>query len=486
METKINSKTIEYEGKIYNCKFQIIEEESIDISIFLLNSLIFKGNITLEKIKMQIFYFSQSNINEIYEEIIQLDFDNFSIIKENDKYKLKIKLIFMKKEKYLLIDLIENKDKNLINNDIINYYENIIKEKNKTISELREIIKFKDEKNKALKEQLKNKDNEKKFKEKYENDLKNIRNELKDILNKKFEEIQINLDSLKNELKTKREKEKKEGMQKEKEEEERKKREKEKEEEERKKREKEKEEEERKKREKEKEEEERKRRVKEKEEVEDDDNYNLNIFKDIEDNIKKNNKEEFIKNNNNYYNSASFLNNHSKNKFKREYLYYSYECTNNNNLTAYINEKTETAKINVTLKNDGTLDWPENNIKLIFDKKFKVKGEDIILKPQEKGTELDYEIIFNNLDKLSEGEYQSYAIISIKGEQFGEKLKFKIKIKKKVDTNKEMNKNIDKINSFREYFNLDEIKYPNEIIFNALKEKNYKFEETFCLLCGDN
>ena len=442
METKINSKTIEYEGKIYNCKFQIIEEESIDISIFLLNSLTFKGNITLEKIKMQIFYFSQSNINEIYEEIIQLDFDNFSIIKENDKYKLKIKLIFMKKEKYLLIDLIENKDINLINNDIINYYENIIKEKNKTISELREIIKFKDEKNKALKEQLKNEDNEKKFKEKYENDLKNIRNELKDILNKKFEEIQINLDSLKNELKTKREKEK--------------------------------------------EEEERKRRVKEKEELEDDDNYNLNIFKDIEDNIKKNNKEEFIKNNNNYYNSASFLNNHSKNKFKREYLYYSYECTNNNNLTAYINEKTETAKINVTLKNDGTLDWPENNIKLIFDKKFKVKGEDIILKPQEKGTELDYEIIFNNLDKLSEGEYQSYAIISIKGEQFGEKLKFKIKIKKKVDTNKEMNKNIDKINSFREYFNLDEIKYPNEIIFNALKEKNYKFEETFCLLCGDN
>ena len=151
-----NSKTIEYEGKKYNCKFQIIEEESLDVSIYLLNSLKFKGNITLEKIKKQIIQLSESYINEIYEEIIQLDFDNFSIIKENDKYKLKIKLIFLKKEKYLLIDLIENKNTNLTNNNIINYYENIIKEKDKTIAELKEIIKFKDEKIKSLEEQLKN------------------------------------------------------------------------------------------------------------------------------------------------------------------------------------------------------------------------------------------------------------------------------------------------------------------------------------------
>ena len=48
-----NQKTveIEYEGKKYNCKFQTIEEESIDVSIYLLDSLKYKGNIPLDKIK---------------------------------------------------------------------------------------------------------------------------------------------------------------------------------------------------------------------------------------------------------------------------------------------------------------------------------------------------------------------------------------------------------------------------------------------------
>ena len=116
----------------------------------------YKGNIHLEKIKKQIYVFSGYYINEIYDEITKYNLYNFSIIKVNDKYKLKIKLIILNIEKYLLIELIENKDTNLTNNDIINYYENIIKEKDKTISELREIITFKDEKIKSLEDRLKN------------------------------------------------------------------------------------------------------------------------------------------------------------------------------------------------------------------------------------------------------------------------------------------------------------------------------------------
>ena len=278
-----NSKTIEYEGKLYNCKFQIIREESIDVSIFLLNSLKFKGNITLEKIKIQIFYFS--DINEIYEEIIQSDFGNFSIIKENDKYKLKIKITILQKGYYLLIDLVENKDINLINNDIINYYENIIKEKDNTISELREIIKFKNEKIKSLKEQLKN------------------------ILNKKFEEIQINLDSFKNELKIKNEKE----------------------------------EEEKKKREEERKQKEKREIERKQKEKEDDDDFCLSVFKEIKDNIKKTTEEifgedvfqepltikkELIKNNkdkdnNRNHNKKLFLPRHAIIKKFRSNLYYS-------------------------------------------------------------------------------------------------------------------------------------------------------------------
>ncbi len=143
-------------GKKYTFKFQVIEE-SIHVSIFLLNSLKYNGSISLDIIKEQI-SFLDCNINEVLKEINLLDLDNFSIIKENDKYKLKIKFIVFSKEKYLIINLEENKDStNISNNDLISYYENIIKEKDNTISELKEIIKFKDEKIKALEEQLKNK-----------------------------------------------------------------------------------------------------------------------------------------------------------------------------------------------------------------------------------------------------------------------------------------------------------------------------------------
>ena len=163
-----------------------------------------------------------------------------------------------------------------------------------------------------------------------------------------------------------------------------------------------------------------------------------------------------------------------------ENLYYSYECTNNdNNLTGYINEKTETAKIDVTLKNDGTLDWPENDTKLIFDENFNVKGEEIILKPQKKGTELNYKIIFNNLDKLTEGEYHSCAKVTVKGRQIGGEIKIIIIIKKKEDPNEEMNKNMDKIDSFRAEFGLDENEYSNEIIFKSLRKNDFDFEQAF-------
>ena len=76
---------IENEGKQFIFKFQVIEE-SIHVSIFLLNSLKYKGSITLNSIKIQIIAFTDNNINEVLKEINLLDLDNFLIIKENDKY----------------------------------------------------------------------------------------------------------------------------------------------------------------------------------------------------------------------------------------------------------------------------------------------------------------------------------------------------------------------------------------------------------------
>ena len=110
----------------------------------------------MDQIIIQIKVFFELNINEIFEEIDSLDSSSFSISKNSDKYILKIKLEVFRKEKYLLIDLEENKNMKLTNRDIINYYENIIKSKDRMILKLNEIIENKDEEIKILKEQLKN------------------------------------------------------------------------------------------------------------------------------------------------------------------------------------------------------------------------------------------------------------------------------------------------------------------------------------------
>ena len=131
---------IEYKGRIYICKIEIIDEELININIYLNNKLKYKGSIYLENIQIQIKALLDYNINEIYEEIKYLDNKNFKIIKENNKYKLKIKFIVLRRKKYLYINLYNgnNKDKE--------YYENKIKEKDNIIYELKEKIKLLEEK----------------------------------------------------------------------------------------------------------------------------------------------------------------------------------------------------------------------------------------------------------------------------------------------------------------------------------------------------
>ena len=103
------SKAIEinFEGIKYICKINITED-MIQANIFLDDKLKYKGNIFLEKIQSQIKDFFDYNINEIFEEISQLNSNDFSIIKEKDKYKLKIVFIILRKKRNIIIDLNEN------------------------------------------------------------------------------------------------------------------------------------------------------------------------------------------------------------------------------------------------------------------------------------------------------------------------------------------------------------------------------------------
>ena len=77
---------IENEGKKYICKIKIIEE-LIEFNILLNNKLKYKNYIFLEKIQNQIKAFYDYNIYEIFDEIYQLNKNNFNIIKENNIIK---------------------------------------------------------------------------------------------------------------------------------------------------------------------------------------------------------------------------------------------------------------------------------------------------------------------------------------------------------------------------------------------------------------
>ena len=161
-----NIKVVElnFEEKKYICRIQIIDE-LISVNIILVNELKYKGYIFLEKIQTQIKAFFDYNINEIFEEITKLNSDNFTLVKEENNYKLKIKFIILKKEKNLFIDLHQTKNINLSNEELNNNYEKIIKQKERIIFELKEKIKLLEDqlkkvnKNEKQKEEIKKENN---------------------------------------------------------------------------------------------------------------------------------------------------------------------------------------------------------------------------------------------------------------------------------------------------------------------------------------
>ena len=124
----------------YNCKIQI-NKEYLHVYIYNNNILKYKGNIHIINIQYHLGVYDY-DINDIFDEIYKLNNNKFNLIKEINKYKLKIEFIILNKKRYINIDLYEDS----INNNN-NEYIRIIKE-------LKSIIKEKDNKIKLLEEEL--------------------------------------------------------------------------------------------------------------------------------------------------------------------------------------------------------------------------------------------------------------------------------------------------------------------------------------------
>ena len=102
--TNINIKTFEIkEGEdIFKCEMQIIKN-ILQITLYLEDKEKYENNISLLQMQNQIITFNEYNINEIFKEINKLNIDKFRLMKESNKYKLKLELNILDKKKYLNI-----------------------------------------------------------------------------------------------------------------------------------------------------------------------------------------------------------------------------------------------------------------------------------------------------------------------------------------------------------------------------------------------
>jgi len=152
---------------------------------------------------------------------------------------------------------------------------------------------------------------------------------------------------------------------------------------------------------------------------------------------------------------------------------YSYLCLNRINLNSYITKGTENTSIEITLKNDGKVDWLPNT-KLVFDNNSQIKADDIILNPQKCNEEQTYKINFNKLSNLNIGKYECYLWFNINGENFGDKIKLMIKVNE--------NDNSNEIDLFRESFSLSKTDYSDKQLIEVLKKADNDIELAFSYL----
>ena len=166
-------------------------------------------------------------------------------------------------------------------------------------------------------------------------------------------------------------------------------------------------------------------------------------------------------------------------------IHHSYECTNVMTLQQYVYQGSESAEIPVILKNTGLFPWPPGAAKLIFDKNFRIKGKTIVLNSLDKNQEQKYIVKVDGLSNLPLGEYEAGVYLNINGNNIGKIIKMKVIIKEKEIDQIEKHKEI--IKQFRNEYNLsDENEYQDEDLYALLLSNDFKFDKAFMCLIGDD
>ena len=199
----------------------------------------------------------------------------------------------------------------------------------------------------------------------------------------------------------------------------------------------------------------------------------------------------FVKNNSNinYYNNINQTpqdNTNQNNNLcdiinKNNNQLYSFDCTNSMYLSIYIYEGTEEVRFDLYLKNNGPKPWP-STAKLKIAQSSNFTTDDIALAPQKPEEQRIYNVVIKGLGRYPPGEYKTIFEFYCDGISYGENIVVRIQLKEKNGKKSEIEPYMDKINDFRDTFSLSVKDYPDEKIYEILKENEFNFENAFSSL----
>ena len=170
------------------------------------------------------------------------------------------------------------------------------------------------------------------------------------------------------------------------------------------------------------------------------------------------------------------------NNSKQQEELYSYECLTENLYVRGVKGIKELF-IDITINNNGKLDWPKDNIFLKSDDKYsQIPSKEIKIISLKTGWTSEERIVFNNLENILPGIYKSYIYLNINGIIYGKPMIIQIEILE----NEEEKRINNLINKMRSEYQIP----PNEInddqLKHALINNNYDVIKAFEYLFGDN
>ena len=107
---------------------------------------------------------------------------------------------------------------------------------------------------------------------------------------------------------------------------------------------------------------------------------------------------------------------------------YSFKClTTNLNFSIY--KGTSEVKFKLKLENNGSFPWPKNQTTLSTDRTTSnIKIKEIILDPLNPGISCDFDVLFRNMNQLSEGKYYSNLEFKVGEKKYGNNILINVEI----------------------------------------------------------